>query len=53
LSRFRREILAVHENVGQTGASLALAVMRAIETPSAPPLQLLETPDFIDPMLET
>lgn len=51
LRRFRRDILTVHEDVGSTGASLAQAVMRAIETPKAPPLQVLDTPIFTDPML--
>lgn len=52
LRRFRRGILTVHEDVSLTGASLAEAVIRAIETPKAPPLQVLDTPKFSDPLLE-
>lgn len=50
LRRFRREILAVHEDVRHTGTSLAQAVIQAIETPNAPPLQVLDTPTFDDPL---
>ena len=53
LHRFRRGILTVHEDVGSTGTRLAQAVIQAIETPNAPPLQALETPHFDDPMLKT
>jgi LacI family transcriptional regulator len=51
LRRFRRDILTVHEDVSSTGANLAQAVMRAIETPKAPPLQVLDAPIFKDSML--
>ncbi|MFT6651281.1 MAG: LacI family transcriptional regulator [Celeribacter sp.] len=53
LRRFRRDILTVHEDVGRTGMRLAQAVIQAIEAPNAPPLQMLDTPSFEDPMLET
>ncbi|WP_116133890.1 LacI family transcriptional regulator [Tropicimonas sp. IMCC34043] len=42
LSIFRPAILTVVENVGLAGEFLAKAVIRAIETPDAPPLQRLE-----------
>jgi LacI family transcriptional regulator len=44
LNLFRREIIAVQEDVGRAGAVLARAVIRAIREPEAPPLQDLEVP---------
>jgi LacI family transcriptional regulator len=44
LTLFRREIMAVQEDVGRAGAVLARAVIRAIREPEAPPLQDLEVP---------
>ena len=44
LTLFRREIIAVQEDVGRAGAVLARAVIRAIREPEAPPLQDLEVP---------
>ncbi|WP_210529492.1 LacI family transcriptional regulator [Rubellimicrobium arenae] len=44
LSLFRREIIAIEEDVGRAGAVLARAAIRAIREPEAPPLQDLETP---------
>ena len=44
LTLFRREIMAVQEDVGRAGAVLARAVIRAIKDPEAPPLQDLEVP---------
>ena len=44
LSLFRREIMAVHEDVGRTGAFLARAAIRAVREPEAPPLQELDVP---------
>ena len=44
LTLFRREIMAVQEDVGRAGAVLARAVIRAIKEPEAPPLQELEVP---------
>ena len=50
LSLFRREIIAIQEDVGRAGAVLAQAVIRAIREPGAPPLQDLEVPqDDQDP----
>ncbi|TNC74369.1 LacI family transcriptional regulator [Rubellimicrobium roseum] len=48
LSLFRREIIAIREDVGRAGAVLARAAMRAIREPGAPPLQDLETPQDDD-----
>jgi len=44
LSLFRREIIAIREDVGRAGAVLARAAIRAIREPEAPPLQDLEIP---------
>jgi LacI family transcriptional regulator len=47
LRRFRPAMLVVHEDVGRVGLALARAVMTAIDTPDAPPLQILDRPvDF-------
>lgn len=48
LRRFRREMMVVHEDVGRVGLALARAVMAAIDTPDAPPLQILDRPDDFD-----
>ena len=48
LTLFRREIMAVQEDVGRAGAVLARAVIRAIREPEAPPLQDLEVPQEFD-----
>lgn len=44
LSLFRREILAVREDVARAGDVLARAAIRAIREPGSPPLQDLEVP---------
>jgi LacI family transcriptional regulator len=47
LSLFRREIIALQEDVARAGDVLARAAIRAIREPDAPPLQDLEVPvDF-------
>jgi LacI family transcriptional regulator len=46
LHRFRKGILAVHEDVATAGAFLARAAMQRIADPSRPPMQGLETPRF-------
>ncbi len=47
LRRFRAGMLVVHEDVGRVGVALARAVMAAIDTPDAPPVQILDRPvDF-------
>ncbi|MCR8726433.1 LacI family transcriptional regulator [Frigidibacter sp. ROC022] len=46
LRRFRREILAVHEDVATAGAFLAKAAMERVADPNKPPMQGLETPTF-------
>lgn len=48
LTLFRREIMAVQEDVGRAGAVLARAAIRAIREPEAPPLQDLEVPQDSD-----
>lgn len=50
LHRFRPEILAIHEDVRTTGADLAKAAIQAIEKPTLKPIQLLDTPTFVDPL---
>jgi len=42
---FRTRMLAVHEDVSHAGAFLAQAAMKAINDPTAPPMQGLEVPD--------
>jgi LacI family transcriptional regulator len=44
LSLFRREIIAMQEDVARAGDVLARAAIRAIREPEAPPLQDLEVP---------
>jgi LacI family transcriptional regulator len=44
LSLFRREIIALEEDVARAGDVLARAAIRAIREPEAPPLQDLEVP---------
>jgi LacI family transcriptional regulator len=44
LTLFRREIMAVREEVGRAGVVLARAAIRAIREPGAPPLQELDVP---------
>lgn len=44
LSLFRREIIALQEDVARAGDVLARAAIRAIREPDAPPLQDLEVP---------
>lgn len=44
LTLFRREIVAIHEDVARAGEVLARAAIRAIREPGAPPLQDLEVP---------
>jgi LacI family transcriptional regulator len=44
LSLFRREIIALQEDVARAGDVLARAAIRAIREPEAPPLQDLEVP---------
>ncbi len=46
LTRFRRGILAVHEDVSTAGAFLAHAAMQRVADPAKPPMQGLETPHF-------
>jgi LacI family transcriptional regulator len=49
LTLFRREIIAMQEDVARAGDVLARAAIRAIREPGAPPLQDLEVPtDDID-----
>ena len=45
LKLFREDILAVHEDVGETGEFLAQALIRAIDQPNLPPMQKLILPD--------
>ncbi|MEO9826657.1 MAG: LacI family transcriptional regulator [Paracoccaceae bacterium] len=45
LQLFREGILAVHEDVGETGDFLAKALIRAIDEPHLPPMQKLIVPD--------
>lgn len=51
LSRFRKDALAINENMMDTGSWLARAVLRAIEIPASAPLQKLEVPEYDDPLL--
>ena len=44
LKLFREDILACHEDVGETGDFLAKALMRAIDEPDLPPMQKLIAP---------
>ena len=44
LTLFRREIIAMQEDVGEAGAFLAKAALAAIREPDAPPLQKLDVP---------
>ncbi len=44
LHRFRRDILAVSEDVTKAGAFLSTALMQAIDHPDKPPMQFLEVP---------
>lgn len=44
LSRFRRSILTVHENVNNAGGFLARALMHRIANPGAAPMQHLDVP---------
>ncbi|MBP1806573.1 LacI family transcriptional regulator [Rubellimicrobium aerolatum] len=48
LSLFRREIIAIREDVGRAGDVLARAAIRAIREPGAAPLQDLEVPQDDD-----
>jgi LacI family transcriptional regulator len=48
LKRFRREIIVVHEDVGQAGDFVARALIAAIERPGTPPAQGLEVPQELD-----
>lgn len=50
LGRFRRETLALHEDVAKAGHALARAAVQAIETPDAPPLQGMDVPYYNDPL---
>ncbi|MGL4415426.1 LacI family transcriptional regulator [Roseinatronobacter monicus] len=45
LQNFRKEMIAIPENVDQAGSFLAHAIMRAIDEPDLPPLQKLVDPD--------
>lgn len=45
LKLFRKDILACHEDVGETGDFLAKALIRAIDEPDLPPMQKLIGPD--------
>jgi LacI family transcriptional regulator len=45
LSLFRKDIIACHEDVGETGDFLAKALIRAIDEPTLPPMQKLIVPD--------
>ena len=49
LTLFRREIIALREDVARAGDVLARAAIRAIREPGAPPLQDLEVPTDDDP----
>ncbi|MCU0909637.1 MAG: transcriptional regulator, partial [Rhodobacteraceae bacterium] len=44
LSRLRRELLVVPEDVGRAGRFLARALVAAIQDPKAPPLEGLDVP---------
>lgn len=44
LKNFRKEMIAISENVDQAGGFLAHAIMRAIDEPHLPPLQKLVEP---------
>jgi len=45
LKAFREDILVCYEDVGETGAFLAEALIRAIDAPHLPPMQKLITPE--------
>lgn len=49
LSRFRKEMIIVHEDVGCAGDFLARAVVAAIEDRDAPPMQALDQPVLRSP----
>ena len=51
LGRFRPGILTVNEDVTRAGNFLAHAILQAIETPDAPPMQGLEVPDTVNVFL--
>ena len=44
LTRFRKEILVVKEDVTKAGEFLCRAVMQAIDHPDLPPMQQIEYP---------
>lgn len=46
LSRFRREILTMREDVNLAGTFLASAIMHRIAHPSEPPMQYLDVPQY-------
>jgi LacI family transcriptional regulator len=46
LTRFRKEILSVHEDVASAGAFLAQAAIQRIAQPATPPMQGLDVPRF-------
>lgn len=45
LNLFRREIIAIREDVGRAGDFLARAAVQAIRSPDLPPMQGLEVPE--------
>lgn len=45
LSRFRKEMIVMHEDVGKAGGFLAKAIVAAIEGRAAEPSQYLDTPE--------
>jgi LacI family transcriptional regulator len=51
LGRFRRGILTVDEDVTRAGHFLAKAILQAIESPDAPPMQGLEVPEKVNEFL--
>ncbi|MEM7719364.1 MAG: LacI family transcriptional regulator [Pseudomonadota bacterium] len=44
LTRFRKDILTIHEDVANAGEFLCRAIMQAIDHPDLPPMQYLEQP---------
>lgn len=48
LRRFRPAMLVVHEDVAGVGQALARAVTQAIDSPDAPPVQILDRPADFD-----